>query len=325
MMRFGTLVVSGTFSETSERNERAKRASETSERNERAKRASETSERNEKNSNLTTYFLFSWTLSINKVYGWNWNTKTHTPKPDLPSPLGSVGCGKFTHLDGKINVIAWGTYNWATLSWDDKMYYIDAKFGTSWNTVTSSRPVFRHGFPSAETFFYMNAFETTLINFYNKGQAYWTWWKNGNKFMTLSSGQDVSDLAKREWNAGVLMHLKDAWNCIPQSKAWQKWVSQAVGHPFLKTERLVTNEGSNRYINKEIMDLYKSCDGYYHFKLVYKEHFRFNEWKQTSNPFESETVEGYKPIQIGFPNRFGGLRNCPDNLPCILRGNSTYF
>lgn len=40
--------------------------------------------------------------------------------------------------------------------------------------------------------------------------------------------------------------------------------------------------------------LFRSCSGYFHFKLIYPELPGFNEWTQTSNPVQETKVIGYQ-------------------------------
>jgi hypothetical protein len=76
---------------------------------------------------------------------------------------------------------------------------------------------------------------------------------------------------------------------------WHKVIGQSVsGGLFPSNHGLEYNDGSNRFISKDVMEKYKSCDGSYHFFLFWPElPGQFNEWKQTSDPTTSE-VQGKK-------------------------------
>ena len=73
----------------------------------------------------------------------------------------------------------------------------------------------------------------------------------------------------------------------------------------------VHDELRARYSILNTMESFKSPDGKFHFMLCYSEISGedgkyCNEWKQTSNPTNSTTIEGYEEISIAFPNRWEG-------------------
>ena len=83
--------------------------------------------------------------------------------------------------------------------------------------------------------------------------------------------------------------------CIPQTEAWVLWVSQESTQLFAQGDTEVNSTG--KYLSKAKMESQKSCDDTFHFKMVWPELGFWNEWKQSSNPFESTTVENYQRMQ----------------------------
>ena len=67
------------------------------------------------------------------------------------------------------------------------------------------------------------------------------------------------------------------------------------------------NEDSGRFSILGSLDSFKTEDGKFHFMLCYPD-LTFgndgkycNEWKQTSNPASSTSIQGYEEISIAFP------------------------
>ena len=65
------------------------------------------------------------------------------------------------------------------------------------------------------------------------------------------------------------------------------------------------------YMNGKLLTDNFKFNGKYTFKLVWPQsNLKKQIWKQSSNPFKSNTVSGYEPIEVNYNNNFwGGLRN----------------
>lgn len=65
------------------------------------------------------------------------------------------------------------------------------------------------------------------------------------------------------------------------------------------------------YMNGKLLNDNFKFNGKYTFKLVWPQSNLKNQiWKQSSNPFKSNTVSGYEPVDVNYNNNFwGGLRN----------------
>ena len=58
------------------------------------------------------------------------------------------------------------------------------------------------------------------------------------------------------------------------------------------------NIHANHYSILDELRHYQTHDGKYHFRLSWADQADSQEWIQTSNPVESETVEGYEEVDI---------------------------
>lgn len=124
----------------------------------------------------------------------------------------------------------------------------------------------------------------------------------------------------------------------------RKWVlifRQTMPY-FYKPEELTKNPDDDSKPNYAILDQlknhqFKGCDGKYHFKLKWPKDDKklCFEWKQSSNPLETEVAgtcaPGYEAVKIphGAKNGWGGLRKdskgcCILNGSCLTSGNWFY-
>ena len=91
-----------------------------------------------------------------------------------------------------------------------------------------------------------------------------------------------------------------------------KDVIQSDGETLSKNAE---DQGASLFSRLDQLEQFRGEGGKFHFKLSYPELGGSNEWLQTSNPAEAETIEGFEPISLdykldGHSKPWGGLGLC---------------
>ncbi|TRY70091.1 hypothetical protein TCAL_05199, partial [Tigriopus californicus] len=130
----------------------------------------------------------------------------------------------------------------------------------------------------------------------------------------------------RNLGAVVQIPLHTRWTCLPMGNEWVKMVEQNTDH-FFQPLQLTGYPNTQETIisNLDTLDQYKSCNGFYHLRLVWPELGYFNEWRQKSNFIDAGPVLDYQAIAVRYPNFFKGLIHVNGNSKPDGHPDHTYF
>ncbi|XP_059091122.1 uncharacterized protein LOC131886740 [Tigriopus californicus] len=130
----------------------------------------------------------------------------------------------------------------------------------------------------------------------------------------------------RDLSAVVQIPLHTRWTCLPMGNDWVKMVEQNTDHFFQPLQLTgYANTEDTIISNLDTFELYKSCNDFYHLRLVWPELGYFNEWRQKSNFINPGPVLDYQAIAVRYPNFFGGLIHVNDNAKPDGHPDDTYF
>ncbi len=190
-----------------------------------------------------------------EVWGFNWETKAYSRKPDMPFGVSAPACNAIEGLDGKKYVLVWGTYKFNGFYFIDEMFKFDVA-SNSWTHLSNPRHPWnarKHGFPYNNGIMSLNSLEYYIINKYDDfSKQIWQWDLDRQNFTEI--GLDLAANSGKKFAAGTVIHLRDVWNCIPQTKAWILWSSQYFRNLFGNEGVTEHNEGMDLYISKESME-----------------------------------------------------------------------
>eukprot|EP00094_Tigriopus_californicus_P013869 TCALIF_13424-PA protein Name:"Protein of unknown function" AED:0.39 eAED:0.39 QI:198/1/0.75/1/0.66/0.5/4/0/187 len=130
----------------------------------------------------------------------------------------------------------------------------------------------------------------------------------------------------RNLGAVVQIPLHTRWTCLPMGNEWVKMVEQNTDH-FFQPLQLTGYPNTQETIisNLDTLDQYKSCNDFYHLRLVWPELGYFNEWRQKNNFIDPGPVLDYQAIAVRYPNFFGGLIYVNDNAQPDGHPDDTFF
>ncbi|TRY70056.1 hypothetical protein TCAL_13880, partial [Tigriopus californicus] len=162
---------------------------------------------------------------------------------------------------------------------------------------------------------------TTDQNMSNSNLVMWN--KDIGQFHHIISAK----LQNERYMASVVqIPLHTRWTCLPMGNDWVKMVEQNTDHFFQPLQLTgYANTEDTIISNLDTLELYKSCNDFYHLRLVWPELGYFNEWRQKSNFINPGPVLDYQAIAVRYPNFFGGLIHVNDNAQPDGHPDDTYF
>ena len=96
---------------------------------------------------------------------------------------------------------------------------------------------------------------------------------------------------------------------VSTSTFWTKILDQDTenGGFFIDKNEALYSNAQSKFSRLGEMGSLQTPMEHLHFKLVYPESGQYNEWLQTSNPLQDESVEGYLPIHTDYerPSEYG--------------------
>mmetsp|Transcript_1545 Transcript_1545/g.5672 ORF Transcript_1545/g.5672 Transcript_1545/m.5672 type:complete len:746 (+) Transcript_1545:37-2274(+) len=84
------------------------------------------------------------------------------------------------------------------------------------------------------------------------------------------------------------------------------------------------------FSNLDLLERFRDKDrNVFEFLLQYPEFPQpnFNRWEQSSNPCTSDTVQGFTAVDLAYPFRFGGMKNCSGGFvnTCLINGDQLNY